>query len=419
MPISIYPPRSTTVANISADAFARLRISNPVTVFDMQKQYGSASMLFEDINAGTGATTHLPNESSVQLSTGGTASGAKCVRQTRQYFRYHPGKAQLILLSRTIGAAKANVRQRVGYFDAQNGLFFEQTIVGISVTSRSYTSGGVVDTNVLQSSWNVDKLDGTGASGITLNTTNMNLYFINFQWLGTGNASLGIFYDGTPVICHTFQNSNVLTVPYMTTPNLPIRNEIENTGVAATLTTMKATCNSVISEGGNEEGFGYDFTIGNGITTKAATTRRAIISIRPAATFNGIVTRGEIDLQAIDLIASSNSCYWEMVYNPTYTVGGGALTWTSVDSNSMVEYCIHSDANAGAFTNGIVTDAGFVVAGGSGVNAFSSSAGTGISSRWPVVLDSTGANPRGFALVCTSFTGTTNVSGAIEWSEEY
>ena len=54
--------------------------------------------------------------------------------------------------------------------------------------SFAETKQGVVstDTWIPQSSWNGDKLDGTGATGITLNPQNGNVFQINIQYLGFG-----------------------------------------------------------------------------------------------------------------------------------------------------------------------------------------------------------------------------------------
>lgn len=397
----------------SVDAFFRARVSHPQTLFDVQNQYNTQPLLFQTLTSGTGASSHLPNESSVQLGTGGVSSGAYCYRQSREYFRYQPGKSQLVLITAVIGALKTNVRQRVGLFDANNGLFFEQDGVNLKVVRRTYTSGSPVDNTVNQSSWNVDKCDGTGASGFNFTASNGNIFFIDFEWLGVGVVRMGFFNEqGVPIICHQFQNANSLTSVYMQTPNLPIQYQIENTGVAASATTMKAICCSVISEGGFEMERGLIFTANNGTTSIGVTTRRAILSIRPAATFNSITNRALIVPMDLEIAAKTNDSLWELVYNPTYT---GTPTWTAVDSsNSAVEYSVHGDAAAGAFTGGVVIDSGYAVAGSSTNRVTINST---IISRLPLTLDNAGSNPIGLAIVCTSLNATSTVSADINWRE--
>jgi hypothetical protein len=65
-----------------------------------------------------------------------------------------------------LGGEKANVRQRVGYFDDNNGIFFQQTNGNKRWVIRSSVSGTPVDTEFAsQTDWNIDKLNGEGPSG--------------------------------------------------------------------------------------------------------------------------------------------------------------------------------------------------------------------------------------------------------------
>lgn len=393
----------------AVDAFARLRVSSPHNLFDGLQQYNTSPLFFEDVLTGAGTVTHLPNESSILLSTG-TASGDKVVRQTREYFRYSPGKSQLILLSAVMGAAKTNVRQRLGYFDDQNGLFFEVTSAGLGVVQRSYTTGSVVDTRVNQSSFNVDKLDGTGVSGMSLDLSKDNLFVIDLEWLGAGRVRFGVFKNGSIKYCHYFLNENTNTTAYMTTANLPMRMELENTGTAASGTSFRNTCSTVITEDASEEKNGILITASNGTTPIAVTTRRAILSIRPKSTFNSIVNRATVKNVQIELLATTNNAFYEIVYNGTL---GGTPSWTSVGTHSTVEY----DIAGTTVTGGVVIDSGFITA-GSG----SKSAGTAVSnalSKLPFTLDVAGANPITLSVVVTSFSGTSNVSASLKWLELY
>lgn len=400
-------------AGVSLDAFFRLRVSDPITIFDSQNQYNKNSLLFEEVIGGAGAITHLPNESSIQLATGGTASGDKAYRVSREYFRYQPGKSQYVLMSATMGALKSNVRQRIGYFDTNNGLFFEQDGTNLKVVRRTYTSGSIVDNTVNQSNWNVDICDGSGTSGFDLDTSKAQIYFIDFEWLGVGRVRMGFVDEtGKPVVCHEFRNANSLTVPYITTGNLPLQWQIENTGTAASTTTMKVICAVVISEGGFEEERALAFSASRGTSGVGVTARRAIISIRPSTTFNSIVNRAVIKTLAMELTTQTNDCLYELVYNPTFT---GTPTWTAVDAtNSAVEYSVHGDAAAGAISGGMVVSSGYSI---SGAAANRLSLSVDVLSRLPLTLNSAGASPIALSLVCTSLSGSSTNHGAFTWKE--
>ena len=179
---------SNSVTNTSLDAFGRLRVGNPYTMFDSQNRYAIDNQ-FDTSTASGGATTYLPNESSVSLDVT-AASGSEVVRQTFRSFSYQPGKSLLVLATFVMNAPKANLRQRVGYFGTDNGVFLELNgTTEPRFVMRTSTSGSVSDARfAAQSAWNVDKLNGAGPSGLTLDLTKDQIMWMDFEWLGMGNV---------------------------------------------------------------------------------------------------------------------------------------------------------------------------------------------------------------------------------------
>lgn len=396
------------------DAFSRLRTSHNQTLFDSTLEYDLSPNFWHDLTSGAAsAVTHVANESSATL-TCGTESNAYCIRQTKEYFHYQPGKSQLVATSFVFGAAATNVVRRVGYFDDQNGIFLEQTGTDVALVRRTYTSGSAVDNRVVQASWSEDVLDGTGHSAFTLDLSKVQILVIDLQWLGAGRVRVGFDIDGHIVYAHEFRNANTLDKVYMRTASLPVRYEIRNTALQGGNNTMKQICSMVAAEGGLEREFAYTFSANNGTTATAVTTRRAVLSIRPKATFNSIAVRNKIIAEVVNMMAGTNNALYEVVYNPTFSTGGGALTWTSADANSTVEYSVHGDANAGAFTGGMVVQSGYLPS-GSGVERISQDRLT--VTRFPLVLDSAGANPTSLSIVFTATTGTSNCNAAWNWRE--
>jgi hypothetical protein len=383
-------------------------MSAPVSTFESQFNYDLEPLKYSNSTNGAGAITHLPNESAAQLSTGGTTSGDYAIMQTKRYHRYQTGKSQLILMTGNLGAGKANVRQRVGYFDAGNGLFFEQTETAKKIVVRTSTSGSPVDTAVSQSSWNLDTLDGTGASGITIDWAMSQIFMIDFEWLGTGRVRFGFIVDGLPVYCHEVLNANSITTVYMTTANLPVRTEIENTGTAASTTTLKRFCTSVISEGGVQEDIIYQFSAGRGVTSLGVTTRRPVLSLRPSVTFNSITNRGHVSFSELGILATTNNCLWELVLGGTLT----GASWANFDATYSIA---DIDTSATAISGGVVIDRGWAIAG------LGASAGRGESTaanNLELYNDFAGTTPDILSVVCTSFTGTANINALIKWGEQ-
>lgn len=396
----------------SVDAFARWRVSSPNTLFDSTNLYDAGELFWSTSTAGAGLVTHLSNESSCNLTVGGTL-GDRVARQTYEYYRYEPGKSQLAILTGTFGAQTAGVRKRLGYFDAENGVFFEQTGAGMAVCLRSNVTGTPSDAlRYPQANWNVDRLDGTGPSGLTLNPETSNIYWTDIEWLGVGRVRFGIWGpDGFPVVCHEERNANLRSTVYMTTAALPLRYEIENTA-GGSAGTLKQICATVQSEGGITNGTVKPFFFGaSNPGNIAVTTRRAVFSIRPRLTFKGRTNRIRIVPQEIGLIITTNDALWELVYDPTFT---GTPVWTPANSESSVEYTVHSDGAAGSLTGGLVVSTGFAPAAQGSFARFETQR---FDFKYPITLDINGANPKALSLVCTSLNNTANTKALLNWAE--
>lgn len=342
------------------DAFGRMRVSNPAYVFENQNQYDAQPLVYNTVTTGGGGSSHIALESTVQLSVGGTLND-KAIRQTKQYFRYQPGKSHLILITGVLGAAASGLRRRIGYFDDAGGMFFEQIPAaggntGVKVVLRTNSS----DTGFDQSSWNIDQMNGSGASGIDLDFTKAQIFLIDLEWLGVGRVRYGFVVDGLIYYCHEINNANIVTAVYTTTANLPLRYEIENTanGAAATI---KCICGAVISEGGYDK-VGYPFAVGKGSTFTSVQTRRPVLSIKPRTTFNSITNRMEFDITGVEVTSSTYTSYYEIVYN-------GTLTNDSFGNVDTTYSGMRYDTAATAISGGIVIAAGYAVAGGPGANA--------------------------------------------------
>lgn len=413
MAISQFPPPPIEVSNFpdafgisdgpNLDAFSRLRVSTPVGLFDSTFQYDLQPLLYHAITANSGTIAHTAAYASAKLSTAAVASSSATL-QSKQYHRYIPAKSQLVVMTQIMGTAVAGITRRAGYFDDNDGIFLEQNgTTDVALVRRTSTSGSPVDNRVVQTSWNLDPLNGTGPSGVTLNLANASILIIDLQWLGMGRVRVGFDIGGIIIYVHEFLNANVLTVPYMKTANLPVRWSASGNGVSD----MYATCATVISEGGTEFDRGFLFSHSSGTISAGSGTRTPIVAIRPAATFNSIVNRIQINPESFSgLILGNNPVLWEVVYAPTITGG----SWVSAGAASAVEYNITATSMSG----GNDTDSFFGPATASVVSAIASTVTT---SRLPITLDQSGANPIVLCLAASGIGGTSDVRGSITWRE--
>lgn len=339
----------------AVDAFGRARVSNPLTLFDSSHRYRDNN-LWSTSNTAGGTYAFSTNEGLVNLNVS-TASNAEVVRETTKVFSYQPGKSLQIMNTFVFNAAKANLRQRVGYFGVNNGFYLELDGADgttLYLVQRSSVSGSVVETRVAQSDWNIDKLDGTGASLLTLDISKAQILWMDIEWLGVGCVRMGFVVDGKFIHCHTFFHSNLITTTYITTASLPCRYEIKNTGTTTSSSTLKQICSSVISEGGYELR-GLQQAVGTAIGSPrdltTVNTYYPVISIRLKTSpdrLDAIVILTAISLLGITNNANYN---WQVVASGT-TTGG---TWVSAGTDSAVEYNITGTS----FTGGRVLASGW------------------------------------------------------------
>jgi len=397
-----------SIGGTNLDAFGRLRVSNPLTLFDSSHRYADNN-LWATSTTGTAAATFSQDEGLVNLTVG-SASGDQIIRETIKVFSYQPGKSLLVMSTFVFGDAKTNLRQRVGYYGAANGLYFERDGTTNYMVERSSVTGSLVNLRVPQSEWNQDRLDGTGPSGITLDSSKSQILYMDIEWLGLGTCRMGFIINGAFVPAHNFNHANLTLTTYITTASLPLRYEMTNTAATSGASTLKQVCSTVISEGGYEL---------RGAQLSAGTTITAPKTLTTAGTFYPVVSirlkSTRLDaiaiLTAISILGVTNNANykWEVVMQGT-TTGG---TWVSAGANSGVEYNITGTAFSS--TGGRILATGFFQGSNQGSNSvdiLKEALFTSQLERQPFT-----ATPYELTLACTSAGNGDQVLGSVDWEE--
>jgi hypothetical protein len=110
------------------------------------------------------------------------------------------------------------------------------TSMEISPPYRGDTAAGLrvnvtQNLRIPQSSWNLDRCDGSGPSGYNLDIGKMQMAYIDYTWYGAGFVRFGWrMTNGDVVYCHKIANNNVNNQAYMRSGNLPARYEVFNIG---------------------------------------------------------------------------------------------------------------------------------------------------------------------------------------------
>jgi hypothetical protein len=194
-------------------------------------------------------------------------------------------------------------------------------------------------------------MDGNGASGITLDFTKTQIGVIDFEWLGVGRVRMGFVVDGLVYYCHEFDNANSLTTVYMSTPNLPVRYEIQNDGTGAA-DDFCHICTSVISEGGQEKTGILRHADSGSVSGLSTGSVYAILGIRLKSTH----LDASILLETISMISTTvnDQLHWELIFNPTVA---GTFTYSD-QTDSAVQ--IATGASTNTITNGYEIDGGYL-----------------------------------------------------------
>lgn len=338
-------------------SFGGLVVEAPETSRQYVYAYDERPNEFYDVTAGNGSLSYVAAERSIIMDTGGTASGDLVTRQSHLYHPYQPGTMSKIMQTVAVGdTGKANVRRRWGYFNDEEGLFWELDGTTMYCVVRSSTTGSTVDTRVAQSDWNGDKLDG--AENFDLDVSKTNLYWIDFQWLGVGICRFGIYAEeGTKITAHTFENPNNQIAAYMRQGTLPIRYECENTDTAGSSSELKAICCVVQNVGKIKRQLNsYGTACVNTDSVTYGEPEKIIMAIRPKQTVNGLPNHALTIPSEFHIISDANTSsgiYNVRIRGLCFTQGG---TWNSVADAS------HTEVNFGVtgFLGGAPTSSGVV-----------------------------------------------------------
>ena len=434
------------------DAFGKLRVTEPYTLLDLKFPVGPTGS--------TGSFSFLSNTQQIcnAMSTGATGvykdaklvasvsgSNSYYMSQSRTYSVYQAGKSLLFMGSALLdgGSNGANVYTRIGYFDnytpistvplVKNGMYFEYNGSNNGSISVNYSNNGTItsipqkSTTTPQTSWNIDKMDGTGSSGIYLNFKKAQLFVIDMEWLSVGRVRFGFYIYGKIVYCHQLTNINTLTGPYTTEINLPVCYSIHS-NLAGNTGSITQICSTVISEGGYQP-TGKPFSIGVtggvsvGSTSPSATPgERLILSLRGGST-QGNYNHQNIIPRTIDILDGTSGSTPIVLYrlrmyrDGNYPITSPTMTWIDVDSPSYSSVSQYSLS-----TGAVVPDGSIIVEEGlfSGKTSISFADLTSVfTSNLLQISSNISGTSDVLALTCQTFSSAASIYATISWNEYY
>jgi len=397
---------------IATDAFGRQRMSTPLTLFDSSHRYRDNN-LWSGLVVGTGSTVGFSTAQGLINMTVGVGSTASIIRETTKVFSYQPGKSLQVLNTFVFNPAKANLRQRVGYYGADNGMYLELNGDTLYFVERTYVPGVLTETRKSQHEWNVDTMLGPGhlnPSGVTLDISKAQIMWMDIEWLGLGTVRLGFVVNGQFIHCHSFHHANLINTTYITTASLPLRYEIANTGITTSASTLKQVCSTVISEGGYELR-GLQQAIGTPVQTPVdlttAGTYYTVASIRLKATPNRL--DAIVIMTALSILGITNNATYNWQVRASGTSNGG--TWTDAGLDSAVEYKI----GGGTYTGGRILASGYTY--GSNQGSTSVDILKEALFKFQLERDALTGTPYELSIVCASDSNGADIHASMDWEE--
>lgn len=333
--VPFYRPRieiggiTPDVSFLSAFGLLVAQEETPIVTLQFPYNINPVSVVATTANGGT---VTQANAKAV-LQTSAAANGSAQI-ESYATARYSPGQGQIDKFTWIFTLGVAGSQQEVGVGTQTDGFFFgyQGAIFGL------FRRQNGVDTFTAQTAWNGDRFlaatDPTHSpSGVTLDPTKGNVYFIRYQWLGFGAIR---FYiedpsSGLPTLVHTIQYANANVLPTIYNPTLPLHARVFNSGNTTNLTGQTASM-GIYAEGPvGPPGVGR-FSTGNrktGITTEAA-----VFTIRNNTTIAGIANRARVHVDAIaGALSGGADSQYRMVLNATL---GGAPVFTDILTGSSM-----------------------------------------------------------------------------------
>lgn len=383
---------NVSVDNFPTSACGDLRTIELSPVAGWTFNYTLLTNLIRFTGVSTGSQTVA--NSMIQLSTG-TATDGSATIETRKALRYSPGLGALVRFTAVFSKGLANSQQIIGIGDDADGFFFGYNGETFGILVRKNGT----NTWIPQSSWNIDQLNGSGSSGLTLVQTLGNVYQIEYQWLGFGQITFSVEnpVDGKYIPVHAIQYANQNLTPSIFNPTLPLKASVTNTGNNTNLTLSSASAMAFIEGPSFTTAISSRYSYFRLLNVKSGVLTN-LFTLRNASLFNGKINRVRIRLDYLSCATNTANLTQFFILTGATLTGG---TFTPVSAGQSV---VEASTDA-TFTGGTVLLYQGVSEG--------SSAGLVISS-----LDIFLA-PGEILVVRAQSQGTGDVTASLSWVEYY
>jgi len=293
MPTQPQSPSDVTLTSVSGSQagvtlFNELMVGTKQTDIAVQFQYNLSTEDVKSTIVDTGTTTQATN---MGVVSSGTGTSASAIMESKHSIRYRPAdEAYGYFTAQWDDGGLANTVQAIGTFSADNGFFVGYNGTTFGCGYRKNT----VDTHITQANFNKDTLDGNGPSGFNLNTSYLNIFLIQYGWLGTAPVVFSVYggINNGWIPFHIIDFPNTQAGTSIGNPVLPICCDVTKTSAAATSVTMKTgSWTGGAYNGSKEDNASHRrFTVDSSKTLSSGTLTN-ILTLQSPTTFQGETNR--------------------------------------------------------------------------------------------------------------------------------
>ena len=318
------------------DNAGRLRVSQMTSLGDYKILNSDLQPLLMQY-LGTGTVVNNVNRAT--LSVDGLGIQTQMIAQTKMYHPYLNGKSQLINMTvSNFQIQFANAVKKFGYvsrnplpdYPIEEGFFIQgDNLVGYSFRVMR---NGLTISNQNRTSW-IDKLDGTGASGMNIDWAKFNIFAFDFLYLGGSCINCYVYYNGSFHLFNTYYHANTNTAPMFLSPNKALSWELQTGNSPATLDVI---CGEVAVEGINTD-LGIGTAISSpiaGVNCVLAGTTYPLVGVRKKTTSRDI--HAIIEGFEAQCSTTNDRIRLDVILNPNVLVaGGGSFTYSNLANSPL------------------------------------------------------------------------------------
>lgn len=334
--------------NEQLDSFGRLRVSDLTTYFDSPLKHHEEIYIWDTKISGSATSTYSTSETMLINTVSNNGDSVK--RQTKEYFQLQNGKSHFGFIGVVMGSPEANVTKSCGLYNDSNGFIFKQKSDGTySLSVRTSITGSITESEISQSNWNIDTLDGNGPSGLDVDFSKLQVLYLDLSYSGNGNLRFGVMVDNKIVLAHSFTSFNLYETGSFTTPSLPITYEITSTGGESTL--KQQSCCILVEGDYNKRGIPRSVNTGPEPVEVDGETK-PMISLRLKSQYRKSIIIP--DHYSILHTSSKSTIFYEIYMFGSLT--GASWNDSQSGTNSIAEY----DVSATSLTGGVLIDSGYI-----------------------------------------------------------